>query len=269
MDFSNITNQSQLYNFHTHTQFCDGHAPMEAFVCEALKRGFTHLGFSPHSPLPFETSCNMSRANVAEYISEIERLRHLYGSRIHIFAAMEIDYIDTFGPSDAFYDTIPLDYRIGSIHFIPSFTNPQEYVDIDGHIDSFIKKMREFFDDDIEKVVRSFYAQSLKMVEKGGFDVIGHFDKIGLNASLFKPGIDEEPWYDRLFMDLFEAIMDHHLVVEINTKAWMKHHRFFPSIKYFSLLKRYGTPILINSDAHEPTLINTGRHAAIEYLNCI
>ena len=67
-------------------------------------------------------------------------------------------------------------------------------------------------------------------------------------------------------MQLFEAIMDHHLIIEVNTKAWDEHHRFFPNLKYFDLLKRSGAVLLINSDAHYPTLINAGRDDAMALL---
>lgn len=55
-DFNRITQETDLYNLHTHTQFCDGHAAMEEFVVEAIASGITHLGFSPHSPLDNKSS---------------------------------------------------------------------------------------------------------------------------------------------------------------------------------------------------------------------
>ena len=59
-----ITQETDLYNLHTHTQFCDGHAPMEEFVTEAIALGFTHLGFTPHSPISVESPVNMTREQV-------------------------------------------------------------------------------------------------------------------------------------------------------------------------------------------------------------
>ena len=264
IDILKIASTCKLYNFHTHTQFCDGHACMEDFVTAAIATHFSHLGFTPHSPIPFPTSCNMDKSNVQVYLDEIQRLREKYGTQISIYAAMEIDYLDHFGPSSSFFDSIPLDYRIGSVHFIPSFQNPEEYVDIDGHIEAFKLKMHRYFNDDIESVVRSFYRQSMAMIEKGGFDIIGHFDKIGFNASMFKTGIDREPWYDKLVTDEFHSIMDHHLIIEINTKSWQQYQRFFPDARYFELLRRYKAPVVFNSDAHVPAKINAGRIEAMK-----
>ncbi|MBQ7691748.1 MAG: histidinol-phosphatase [Muribaculaceae bacterium] len=266
MNFQTITHATTRYNLHTHTQFCDGHATMEEFVRAAIDQGFTHLGFTPHSPVHIDSPCNMARHRLPDYLAELNRLREVYGNQIAIYAGMELDYIDGTEQADPSLTALPLDYRIGSVHFIPSFVNPQEYIDIDGRYEKFKAKMGFFFHNDIEAVVRSFFVQSMKMLDAGGFDVVGHFDKIGFNASLFSPGIDEQPWYDTLVQRLFEAIMDYHYVVEINTKAWQLHNRFFPNRRYFGLLKKNHTPIIINSDAHYPALLDSGRAEALQSL---
>ena len=67
-------------------------------------------------------------------------------------------------------------------------------------------------------------------------------------------------------MQLFEAIMDNHLIIEVNTKAFVEHNRFFPNLQYFDLLKKSGATLLINSDAHYPNLINSGRLEALKLL---
>lgn len=161
-----------------------------------------------------------------------------------------------------YFDSLPLDYRIGSVHFIPS---PYGYIDVDGRYSAFKEKMAKFFDNDIVYVVRLFYDQTLRMIEKGGFDIIGHFDKIGHNAGYFKSGIEEEVWYFKLVKRTIEAIKEHNLIAEINTKALTDHNRLFPNLRYFDLLRKYEIPVLINSDAHYPHLINAGRSEAARY----
>ena len=93
IDFDKIINTGNLYNFHSHTQFCDGHAPMEDFVKEAIAERFTDYGFSPHSPIPFESPCNMSMAAVDMYINEFYRLKNMYSDNINLYMSMEIDYL--------------------------------------------------------------------------------------------------------------------------------------------------------------------------------
>ena len=36
IDFKEIAAKSSLYNFHSHTQYCDGRAPMEDFAAKAV-----------------------------------------------------------------------------------------------------------------------------------------------------------------------------------------------------------------------------------------
>ena len=269
-DFNPIIRETDLYNLHTHTQFCDGHASMQDFVVEAIAQGILHLGFTPHSPISVESPCNMKRENVQAYFDEIKRLRNTYGDCINIYASMEIDYVSVGdGPAADYFKQLPLDYRIGSVHFIPAIDNPSEMVDIDGKYPAFKARMANHFNGDIEYVVKTFFSQMIAMVEEGGFDIVGHMDKIGFNASQYRDGIDEEPWYDKLVIDLFECIMDHHLVIEVNTKAWLQRNRFYPNLKYFGMLKRFNAPVLVNSDAHYPTLLNSGRMEALKLLSVL
>ncbi len=270
LDFQRLTRETDLYNLHTHTQYCDGHATIEEFVAEAVQQGFTHLGFTPHSPISVDSPVNMTRENVQPYFDEVERMRKVYGGRIKLYTSMEIDYVSVGdGPASEYFQNLPLDYRIGSVHFIPAIDNPSEMVDIDGKFPAFKARMTKYFNCDIEYVVRTFFSQMMAMVEEGGFDIVGHMDKIGFNASQYLEGIDEESWYDKLVIDLFENIMDHHLTIEINTKAWLQRNRFYPNLKYFGMLKRFNAPIVVNSDAHYPTLLNNGRLEAIKLLNVL
>lgn len=260
---------SPLYNFHSHTQFCDGHATMAEFAQAAVEAGFRHYGFSPHSPIPIESPCNMAWTDVPAYLAEVERLKTLYqSSSTRFYASMEIDYLGhEWGPHVDEFQRLPLDYRIGSVHFIPG----QEgmLIDIDGRFESFRRKMADHFHGDIRYVVDTFFAHSLDMLEHGGFDIIGHFDKIGHNASHYQPGIEQEPWYKRHMERIIEAIAASGVIVEINTKARADHGRFFPDPAYWSTLKRAGIPMIINSDAHRPTLINASRPEALSLLHSL
>ena len=258
MDLISKIGTERNYNFHSHTPFCDGKASMEQMLIVAINEGMKHWGFSPHSPIDCDSTCNMSKDDVASYFSEIYRVRTLYGNQINIYASMEIDYTgDDWGPSNAYFRALPLDYRIGSVHFIPSDAG---MVDVDGRYDSFQNKMREYFHDDIRYVVETFYAQSVKMLEAGGFDIIGHFDKIGHNAGHFKNGIEDELWYQRLVNDMIDLIIEKNVIVELNTKAWSEHNRMFPGVRYLRRLADAHVPILVNSDAHYPDKVNASRN---------
>lgn len=265
MDIIRELGSSRKYTLHSHTQFCDGHAPMEDFVTAAIRDGFTHYGFSPHSPIPIESPCNMSLEAVPLYLAEVERLRRLYGDHIRLYAAMEIDWLGPeWGPANDYFQSLPLDYRIGSVHFIPDKTG--RYIDVDGSAERFARNMVESFDDDIDYVVTTFYEHSIDMLRAGGFDIIGHFDKIGQNASAYCPGIEDSAMYRSLVNRLLDEIILRKPIVEINTKAKTLHGRIFPSERYIPALIDAGVPLIVNSDAHWPDLINASRDYAFSLI---
>ncbi len=269
MDFKSIISQTRQYNFHSHTQFCDGHASMELMARAAVGAGMRHYGFSPHSPIPVSSPCNMLRADVDVYLAEVQRIKAMPELQsCRFYAAMEVDYLgDDWGPANEYFKSLPLDYIIGSVHFIPSQSG--EYVDIDGHFDSFAKRMKAYFRDDIDYVVDTFYRQSRAMVEAGGFDILGHFDKVGQNASYYAPGIEEGSHYRQCVESLIDMIIDRRCVIELNTKAREQHGRFFPGERYLPVLADAGITILVNSDAHQPDRIDASRGEAFNLLDRI
>ena len=119
-----------LTNYHSHCSLCDGRAPMEDFVREAVRRGFTSYGISSHAPLPFPAVWTLDRGDVTTYLSEIERLKRSYAGRIELYAGMEIDYLDECdNPASDYFRQLPLDYRIGSVHLMHA---DDDFV---GHVD--------------------------------------------------------------------------------------------------------------------------------------
>lgn len=261
-----VTRLTDRYNLHSHTEFCDGRAQMRAFAAKAVESGLVMYGFTPHSPVNIESTCNMHRDKVSEYLAEVARLREIYGDRIKLLAGMEIDYLGAeWGPSSEYFMEMPLDYRIGSLHFIPDREGCQ--VDVDGSHEGFAVKLENRFNGDLRYVVETFFSRSIEMVRAGGFDIVGHYDKIVENASSVDPGIEEEPWFQSLVSDLTDEIIAKGVAVEINTKMLEQRGRVFPSPRYWGRLIEAGVPIVVDSDAHVPALIESGRGRALEMLH--
>ena len=78
IDLREISTSTSRYNFHTHTQYCDGRDTIENFVKHAVDAGFKHLGFSPHSPVIVESPCNMKIEDVEKYLNEMNHLKSVY-----------------------------------------------------------------------------------------------------------------------------------------------------------------------------------------------
>lgn len=254
-----------LTNYHSHCLFCDGRAAMEDFVRFALSGGFTSYGFSSHAPLPFPTPWTMEWDMMDDYLGEFRRLREKYAGRIELAVGLEIDYLnEESNPSTARFCDLPLDYRIGSVHLL--YDARGEVVDIDTSPDNFHRIVDKHFGGDLDRVVRLYYERLLRMVELGGFDIVGHADKMHYNASCYRPGLLDEPWYDDLLHGYFREIARHGYQVEINTKAYRDIHTFFPNERYFPLLRELGIRVQVNSDAHYPERINNGRPEALQAL---
>lgn len=266
--FSNLLGDERRYNLHSHTQFCDGRATMDEMAAAAVAAGFRHYGFSPHSPIPFGSPCNMKADDVEEYKARAKEIGRRYEGTCRFYTGMEVDYTGPdWGPASTYFSTLGLDYSIGSVHFIPDFDG--EPVDIDGRFESFRRKMAERFRGDIDYVVDTFYSHSRAMVAAGGFDILGHFDKVGQNASYFAPGIEDGSHYRACVDALIDDIIAKNVVIELNTKARHDHGRFFPGERYLPRLVNSGVKILVNSDAHEPAKINASRAEAFALLDSI
>ena len=211
----------------------------------------------------------MKRSHLPLYLAEIERLRRIHaGKPLRILAGMEIDYIShNWGPHIPFFRELPLDFRIGSVHFIPT-QDGRMYVDIDGKPESFRYKLHEYFHDDLRYVVEAFYRQTQQMLLAGGFDIVGHVDKIGLNASQALPGIEDEKWYRRLVDEVADILIERRPVVEINTKAYcgVDPGRIYPNRRLIARLKAERVPMIVNSDAHYPELLEASRAEAFRLL---
>lgn len=260
-----IVGRTDRYNFHSHTEFCDGHAPVAEITAAAYAEGFEVWGVSPHSPVFIDSPCNMRREDVGCYVDEVARLRDEYDGRMIVLPSMEIDYLGRdHGPHIDYYQRIPLDYRIGSVHFVPN----QEGVllDCDGSFSRFSSYLHDGFADDLRYVVEKYFEQVLTMLELGGFDMLGHFDKIIGNASQADSTLEEQGWYEALIRDVVRLAAESGAVVEINTKAIKSRGRFYPAERWWALLVEAGVTMAVNSDCHDPALTDFGRRRALDIL---
>ena len=179
---------------------------------------------------------------------------------------MEIDFISPdFGPHIDYFQKLPLDYRIGSVHFVP--TREGVPVDCDGRYERFAGYLKEVFHGDLRYVVEKYFEQVLVMLERGGFEMLGHLDKIAGNASQADPEIESQGWYEALIDDVISHAVGSGVVVEINTKAYEEKKRFFPAERWWHKLISAGVPLAINSDAHYRDRIGSGRSQALALLN--
>ncbi|MDE6561640.1 MAG: histidinol-phosphatase [Muribaculaceae bacterium] len=254
-----------MKNYHSHTEFCDGRASMAEIAIAAYDAGFKVWGISPHSPICCPSGANMKAEDVDKYIKESKRLKEEYRDKMTILTGMEIDYVSSvFGPQIEYFRSLPLDYRIGSVHFVR--TREGKPVDVDGPAERFLKYLATEYEGDLRYVAETYFAMELEMLEAGGFDIIGHLDKIGDNGSHAMADLEDQAWYAELVERVIAKAVEKGVIIEINTKKFDTGHRFFPAERWWPLLKKYNAKIVLSTDAHYPDKVDAGYNAAIQRL---
>ena len=94
-------------NLHTHTTFCDGRDTPEELVAEALRLGFTELGFSDHIHTAYSVTLSAEKTEL--YKQEVRRLQEAYRGQIDIFLGIEYDMYCGVDVSD-------FEYTIAGVH---------------------------------------------------------------------------------------------------------------------------------------------------------
>lgn len=254
-----------MKNYHSHTEFCDGRASMAEIADAAKDAGFKVWGISPHSPICCPSGANMKAEDVKDYIKESNRLKEKYGENLRILIGMEIDYIsEDFGPHTNYFQSLPLDYRIGSVHFVK--TKDGKPVDVDGPSDRFLKYLDSEYKGDLRYVVETYFATEIEMLEAGGFNIIAHLDKIGDNGTHAWAELEDQSWYADLVENVIAKATEKDVIIEINTKKYETGKRFFPSERWWSLLKKYRAKLVLSTDAHYPDKVESGYKEALDLL---
>jgi histidinol-phosphatase (PHP family) len=243
-----------LTNHHTHSLYSDGSSQPEEYIIEAIAKGFHILGFTEHSPLPFENPFSFRNENKAEYIELMQNLKQKYSEEITVYSGMEMDYIPgisgNFSKVKAEYK---LDYVIGSVHLVRPDSSDKLWFTDGPNYETYDEGLNQLFGGDIKKAVTTYYLQLNEMIESQHFDVIGHFDKIKMhNRDRFFR--EDEPWYKELISETLVLIQDRDIIVEVNTRGIYKQRSetTYPGIDTLKQIREMRIPVMVNSDAHKP-----------------
>ncbi|MDD3876219.1 MAG: histidinol-phosphatase [Bacteroidales bacterium] len=242
-----------MYNFHTHTTFCDGKAAPEAFVKKALDNKMKVLGFSAHAPLPFSNAWSLKTENLNAYFESIEILKAENADNICILKALEADFIPDISTAFSYWRThYKVDYIIGSIHLV-KIDNSEKLWFIDGPAKDFDSGINNLFNGNVQKAVQCFFDQEKAMILQEKPDIVGHMDKIKMhNKGRFFN--ETEKWYINAIEDTLDVIAKKDVVVEVNSRGVYtgKCPDFYPGIKTLELCLKKNIAITLNSDAHRP-----------------
>lgn len=262
-----------LSNFHTHSCYCDGKATPREMVDFAVGHGFKALGFSGHSPLPFDNTFSIT--DYDGYCREVRALQEEYKDRIEISLGLEFDYVpgmlEDFTPLT---EQGGLDYTIGSVHLVPvPGVTPQGADDlwfIDGpRWERYDEGLQRLFGGDIRRGVTAYFHQQNAMLEKNRPTILGHPDKIAMhNRSRYFA--EDEPWYEELALETLALARELGVIVEVNTRGIYKgrHPDYYPSRRLLQQMKQWRLPVIVSTDAHAPEDLPR-TEGACEYLRAI
>lgn len=241
----------KYFNFHTHCYYCDGADSPETIVLAAIEAGMSDIGFTSHSPLPFENTFSLKIQDLPVYQYEIRELQEKYKDKINVYLSLEFDYIP--GISDNFYklrNELKLDYILGSIHLVKHKESGKLWF-IDGAEINYTSGLSSVFHDDIKLAVDTYFDQLAEMIITQRPDVLGHFDKIKMhNKGRYFD--EKDPWFVQHLMDIIELCVRHETIVEVNTRGIYKKRcdSLYPGIVSLKEMCKRNVPVTISTDAH-------------------
>ncbi len=261
-----VYSMTMLFNYHTHSEYCDAKVSAAVLAEEAYRKGYKILGFSSHAPIPLASSWLMSWDELKPYAYTIRALQSTWADRgLKIFLGLEIDYIKNIvSPGDPVYQTIHPDFRLGSVHFLQGLS--EDEFTVDEPADLFERHMSEAVKGDASIIWKQYYDSMMGLVEAGGFDILCHFDLVKKNNT-------KDRWFDETspaYLDAAFAVVDRaaelNIVAEINTGGLARGSTDspYPSISILKRMHETGLRLTIGDDAHSPEHLGNYRKDAVE-----
>lgn len=218
-------------DYHMHTYLSDGRDTHEQMVASAAFKGIGEIGISDHISLnPVGWALPIDK--IDHMVKRVQSVQAANNKGVTIKFGVEMDYFpDKEKEIRETLAQLPIDYVIGSVHFIDDWNfdtdiAPYDTLDID-----------------------IFYKQYFRLVQQsaksGLFDIIGHCDLAKKFA--YYPSFSLHKLYD----ETAKVFKDSGVVVEINTSGRIKPcNEFYPSANFLERLAFYKVPLTLGSDAH-------------------
>jgi histidinol-phosphatase (PHP family) len=238
-------------DYHIHSSYSDGRSSPEDYIEPAIIAGLSEIGFSEHLTLFKDLEdWNMNPVNITPYINHIENLRKKI-KKVKIKISLEVDFFaGKEAEIGAYLNPLPLDYIIGSVHYLGEKT-----VDFGP----------EFYEGkSIDKLFESYFDSVIAAASSGLFDIIGHCDLIRIYG--YKPSFDLEPLYRKLA----KAMKKNNVAFELNTNGRNRPLAdFYPDRRFLHIFREENVPVCVNSDAHMPSRVGQYFDEAYELLRYV
>lgn len=249
-------------SIHTHTQFCDGKDTMAAMVQRAAEMGMVSLGFTPHSPLPYENDWAMKEEDYPAFFSELERLKKLYEPGMEILAGIEWD-ADTPGLPQTF----DFDYVIGALH---SLEKKGERFSVDYEKELLCSVCQRLYGGEFLELCADYYAQAAKSALRPGVDIVAHIDLVTKYNKDGEMVNETDPEYLKMAKNCIGEILEARpeIFFEINTGVMARAGKAFPypAPALLAFLCREGARLVLTGDCHRTAHLGAGYDRVRELL---
>lgn len=222
-----------IANYHTHTWRC-GHAvgTEREYVENAIMGGFKILGFSDHTPMPYDggyvSKDKMLPDQLEDYVNTILDLKKEYQDDIQIYLGLETEYYPRyFEALLKLTGQFPIEYFILGQHYIHNEIgepfNARPTAD-PGRLECYCR-------------------QSIEALRTGCFSYFAHPDLLNFTG--------DPDTYDYWARWLCRGALELKIPLEINFLGiW--DHRSYPNPRFWKIAGEVGNEVIFGSDAHQP-----------------
>lgn len=236
-----------MTDYHMHSILSDGRNTHEEMVRAAIGKGLQEIGFTDHLCLK-HVEWAIADVDIPVMTEQIHTLQDKYADQIQIKYGIEIDYFpDKEEEIGQLIHELPLDYVIGSVHFIG-----------DWNFDTDKSLYGKWTNDHLYEMYYSLVQQA---AQSALFDIIGHLDIIK------KFQIYPESDQSTLIEKTLKTIKENDLVVELNTSGLDRPcAEFCPSPSIIDLCYQNHIPLTLTSDAHRTDQVARHFKSAVNLL---
>ena len=224
------------HNYHSHTVRC-GHASgtEREYIEEAIKGGLKTMGFSDHTPMPFDngyySNFRMRPEELEGYCSTLQDLKREYASDIDIRIGLEAEYYPLyFDKLTEFLADYPIEYLLLGQHCL--------FNEYDG-------KGSGFPTTD-EQDLKQYVKQTCEGMRTGRFLYLAHPDLINFSGN------------DELYASEMKKICltakEMHMPLEINMLG-IATERNYPNEKFWKIAGAEGNDVVLGIDCHHTDMV--------------
>ncbi len=238
-----------VYDSHIHTPLCN-HAvgSIDEYASTAERRDLKGIIITCHNPIPtgWSPSTRMKMDQFGAYLSLVQDARDRWAGRLDILLGLESDYLPEMeGWLTELHTKAPFHYILGSVH---------------AHIPDYIDR---FYQGDVREFERIYFDHLASAAESGLFHALAHPDVVKLAIP--------ESWDIQKSMDSIKRSLDRiaktGAALELNTSGLNKIiPEMNPGIEFLNEMKIRGIPVVVGSDAHDPSRAGADFQEAFQLL---